>query len=96
MLFDYKQFRQKYKDPTLEFFNELLPQTKDLFHKSLPLLEKAYIENDKKEWKNLKKALRILGKCMFIPGLYKIGNCTLEEYNRIEEILTSILEEGNL
>ena len=92
MSFDYKTFRAKYDDPQMIYFNELLIEVKELFSKTLPLLEKSFVENNKSEWKRLKKALLMVGKCMYIPKLYKIGSCSLEEYERIEEILLSIIE----
>jgi hypothetical protein len=91
MSFDYKRLRKKYNDPYLEFFYTLLPETKKNFKEILPLLKNAYLQNDKIEWKKLKKALLIIGKCMYIPELYKIKRCSLKEYQRIEIILVRIL-----
>ena len=74
------------------FFNELLVEVKELFKKTLPLLEKSFVENNKSEWNRLKKALLMVGNCMYIPKLREIGSCSLEEYERIEQILLSIIE----
>jgi len=86
LLFDADEFKEKYTDPQLFFFNSLFPEVRDLLIKSIFILENAILEDDRNEWQTAIFALRSIANTMLFIKLEKYKINTF--YPNIEDFQT--------